>query len=268
MLDRHASYMHSVVQTGCLEPPSYPSSPMLLFRPSTLVAALLLLAAPALSAQTLTVTDVSSPVMAGGEVTLSFTLENGPEVVDGIVAVVTDPSGRALTSRNLHAGDVAAGATFSKTVSRPIPENALSGTYSVEVQARTADRTVVASAPTSFVVLSARMPEPTTGFVISVPRISPSVSAGDSVSLDVDLTNNSGRTVDAVFAVVVDPSGRTLTARPLYAGTIEPGETLQKTITRPIPPNALRGTYQVQIQARSVEGDILASQPTSFVVTD
>ena len=256
-----------VAPSGHLGLPSYLCSPMPLSRPSTLLAALLLLAAPAVSAQTLTVSDVSSPVVAGESVSISFTLENGPEVVDQIVAVVTDPNGRALSPRNLHAGDIAAGATFSKTSSKPIPEQAPPGTYSVQVQAWSADREVIASAPASFVVLGPTLMRPTPGLALSVPRITSSVPAGGELSLDLVLANNSGQPIDQVIAVVTDPSGRTLNARNLHAGTVNTGKTLQKTVTRTIPANALAGTYQVQILARSADGTILAAQPTSFTVT-
>ena len=199
------------------------------------------------STATLTVDRVSSPVLAG---------------------VVTDPSGRELNLRNLHAGDVAPAETFTKTVTKALPAKAMPGMYRVELPARAGDRTVLASAPTSFVVLGTSMPEPAPGMALIVSQITSSVQAGNSVSLDFDFQNNSPRTVDQIFAVVTDPSGRTLTARHLYSGDLAPGETLQKTVTRPIPEKALAGTYQVQIQARSKEGDILASQPTSFTVTN
>ena len=118
---------------------------------------------------TLTVVDVSDPVVAGQRVTFDLTVVNGSSgTVAGVGAVVTDPNGRTLRQRlNLYGGTIAAGESFSNPRSKRIPAGAVPGTYTADIQAVSPSGDVLASQTITFEVIAGaglRVAEPLSAF--------------------------------------------------------------------------------------------------------
>ena len=247
---------------------------MLTYRlPLALAAALaLLLPAPTVAAQStaaaqITITDVTSAVTAGDPFIISFDLSNmsgGP--IDKVVAAVVDPKGRTLTPRNLYTRDIKAGDTISQTSRQAVPSRSNVGTYQVQVQALTADGTVVGTADTAFDVVGVSDGIERDGLRLMVDDVPAQVESGGRIRVRVSFTNTSTCTVDRVYALVVDPRGRLLNVQGIFSGAIAPGMDFERTHGSPIPATFPLGTYQVQFQARCDDGSIVASVPASFEV--
>ena len=217
---------------------------------------------------TIAMTDMTAPIIAGHDVDMSFTVTNAStQDVAGIVAVLVDPTGRTLSTRAIHSGTIPAGATFSKSPTERVPPRAIPGTYSMSLEARAADGTTLASTPRQFDVLSTTRAFATPGMEFVLPEVSSSVAAGGTFSAHVQVMNETPHTINRVYAVVIDPTGRVLTARSIHGGDIGPAALLDKVYREGVAPNAMIGTYQVQIQCRSTEGQILSTSPFSFDVT-
>ena len=248
---------------------------MLTYRlPLALAAALaLLLPAPTAAAQStataqITITDVTSAVIAGEAFVISFDLSNtSGGSIDKVVASVVDPKGRTLTPRNLYTRDIKPGATISQTSRQPVPGRSNLGTYQVQVQALTADGTVVGTADTQFDVLGVSDGGVgRDGLNLVVDNVPAQVESGGRIQVRVSFTNTSTCTVDRVYALVVDPNGRLLNVQGIFSGAITPGMDFERTHGSRIPSNFPLGTYQVQFQARCDDGTIVASVPASFEV--
>ena len=118
---------------------------------------------------TLTVADVSDPVVAGQRVTFDLSVVNGSSGdVAGVGALVTDPNGRTLRQRlNLYGGTIAPGESFSSPRSKRIPAGAVLGTYTADIQAVSPSGDVLASQTITFEVISGaglRVAEPLAAF--------------------------------------------------------------------------------------------------------
>ena len=248
---------------------------MLSSRYTRAFGALLLLGSLSTSAEAQTDTgvsiqmsDMSAPIIAGSSVDFEFTVANNSDApVAGIVAVLTDPTGRTLSQRSIHGGTINPGVTLTKNPSRPIPDGALPGTYTMSLEARGEDGTTLASTPMAFDVLSTTRSFETPGMVMSFSDYPVSVSAGGMFGAQISVANDTPDTIDRVYAVVIDPSGRVLTARNIHSGDIRPGRHLQKSYEQIVTAQAMVGTYQVQIQCRSAAGMIVSTMPFSFDVT-
>ena len=224
-------------------------------------------AQPAATAQ-ITVTDITSPVIAGDPLDLSFDLSNtSGGLIDKVVAAVQDPKGRDMTPRNLYTRDIQPGATVSGTSRHAVPSGSLPGTYRVQVQALTAAGAVVGTASTEFVVLNFSESLEREGLRLAVDDMPAQVGSGERIRARVSFTNHSSHIVDRVYAMVVDPNGRILNARGIYSGAITPGRFFERTHGGLIPDTFPLGTYRVQFQARCDDGTLLASTPMSFEVT-
>ena len=228
---------------------------------------------PAATAQpssgvSLDLVHIESPVLAGTDIDLTFTVTNdSPQPVARVVAVVTDPTGRVLSTRSLHGGTIEAGHSLTKSPKRSIPAQAIPGTYRVSIEALAEDGSTLASVPRQFDMLSTTRAFATPGLELTMPSASASVVAGDSFQAHIQLANGTTHTVDQIYAVAFDPNGRLMNARNIHAGDIPPSGALDKIFAKRIPEKALPGTYQVQLQCRSTEGFILSTSPFSFDVT-
>ena len=224
-------------------------------------------AQPTATAQ-ITVTDITSPVIAGDPLDISFDLSNtSGGSIDKVVASVVDPKGRTLTPRNLYTRDIKPGATLSKTSRHPVPEGSVPGTYQVQVQALTSEGAIVGTANTEFVVLNFSESLEREGLRLNVDDMSAQLESGERIRARVSFTNNSTHTVDRVYAMVVDPNGRILNVQGIYSGAVTPGMFFERTHGSRIPDTFPLGTYRVQFHARCDDGTLLASTPMSFEVT-
>ena len=105
------------------------------------------------------------------------------------------------------------------------------------------------------------------GVTLTVTNVLDPVMAGERVSLDVSVLNESSENVVQIVADVTDPNGRGLRQKlNLYAGTVAPGGSYSNTRSKRIPAGSPLGTYTADIQALSGSGEVLASQTIQFEV--